>query len=369
MSHTVCENNQCCGCMACVDICPKHAIHIKDSLDAYNAVINSSFCINCNACYNVCQVNRSPEFYAPIYWKQGWTANEAERASSSSGGVAAAIEKAFIKRGGVVISCCFENGTFIFKPTSAECEIEKYKGSKYVKSDPSGIYKEIKSLLRSGRDVFFLGLPCQAAAVRNFAGNTDHLIIAELICHGTPSPRILSMYLQTVHMDITKIKDIRFRVKDSFGIREGERRIGPAGIQDYYTKVFLESVCYTENCYTCKYAQRRRCADITLGDSWGSELPEQEQKKGISLILCQTEKGKKLVEEAGLHLIDVDLERAIKANHQLEHPANKNEARDVFFNGIKKGRRFNKVMFQCFPKRFIKNSLKSLLIRLHIIRV
>lgn len=37
---TVCELNKCAGCMACVDICPKGAIEIKDSLSAYNAEID-----------------------------------------------------------------------------------------------------------------------------------------------------------------------------------------------------------------------------------------------------------------------------------------------------------------------------------------
>ena len=36
---TVCALNQCAGCMACVDICPKGAVTIVDRLSAYNAVI------------------------------------------------------------------------------------------------------------------------------------------------------------------------------------------------------------------------------------------------------------------------------------------------------------------------------------------
>ena len=54
---------------------------------------------------------------------------------------------------------------------------------------------------------------------------------------------------------------------------------------------FLTALSDTENCYSCKDAQEKRPGDITLGDSWGTELPENEWKKGISLILCQTEKG------------------------------------------------------------------------------
>ena len=62
-----------------------------------------------------------------------------------------------------------------------------------------------------------------------------------------------------------------------------------------------------------------RVSDITLGDSWGSNLDIQEQRKGISLILNQTQKGKELLEQSELELMDVELNRAIEHNHQLRH--------------------------------------------------
>lgn len=55
--------------------------------------------------------------------------------------------------------------------------------------------------------------------------------------------------------------------------------VAPMGTQDMYTHAFLASLDYTENCYTCKYAKLERVADVTLGDSWGSNLSVAEQKK------------------------------------------------------------------------------------------
>ena len=44
---TVCKQDYCTGCMACVGKCKKEAITIKDTLLAYNAIIDESKCINC----------------------------------------------------------------------------------------------------------------------------------------------------------------------------------------------------------------------------------------------------------------------------------------------------------------------------------
>ena len=69
---TVCPKNNCVGCMACVELCPKNAIKIVDDLSSYNAVIDEEQCVNCNLCHNVCQNNADIEATRPISWKQGW---------------------------------------------------------------------------------------------------------------------------------------------------------------------------------------------------------------------------------------------------------------------------------------------------------
>ena len=42
---TVCTKDNCTGCMACVESCPKNAIKIVDELDSYNAIINEEQCV------------------------------------------------------------------------------------------------------------------------------------------------------------------------------------------------------------------------------------------------------------------------------------------------------------------------------------
>lgn len=153
---TVCEKGKCTGCMECIDICPKNAIKVIDSLIEYNAIIDPEQCIQCNACHNACQNNTKQVLTRPIYWKQGWAQDDAVRMRSSSGGIAAAIEQGFIKAGGIVCSCTFDFGRFAFEFAETEDEVGKFTGSKYVKSNPKGIYRKILEKLKLGRKVLLL---------------------------------------------------------------------------------------------------------------------------------------------------------------------------------------------------------------------
>lgn len=151
---TVCEKDQCAGCMACLEVCSKNAINIKDSIKSYNAIIDEKLCINCNACRNVCQVNNNVDMSKPIIWKQGWASDVNIRKKSSSGGAAAAIARSFVENGGILCSCCFSQGEFVFDFEDDINKLARFSGSKYVKSNPKGIYKKIKQLLQSGKKNF-----------------------------------------------------------------------------------------------------------------------------------------------------------------------------------------------------------------------
>lgn len=367
---TVCEINKCSGCMACVDICAKGAIKIDDSLEAYNAVIQEDKCINCNACIRVCQKNNTPQAVAPIKWYQGW-ADEAElRENGASGGFASAISKSFIEGGGYVASCTFKDGSFRFQIENTLEGIKKFAGSKYVKSDPSGIYSDISKLLKQGEKVLFVGLPCQVAAIKNYIGKSlqDELYTIDLICHGTPSPKLLETYLKQYGYSLEKIQNIQFRVKGNFQAYNDYKSVVTSGVCDKYHIAFLNAISYTENCYECDYAEKERVSDLTLGDSWGSELGMAELKNGISLSLCQSEKGIELLKNAKLQLKAVDIENAVLNNQQLNHPAEMPKSRNKFFHKLRNGHNFNSLIFKCFPKQCVRQEVKRGLILMNIVK-
>lgn len=372
---TVCMVDSCTGCMACIGKCKKNAITIKDSLSAYNAVIDVDKCVNCGMCEKVCPNNQTVEQHKPISWWEGW-ASEDIRKNASSGGAASAMMMYFVENGGYVAACLFKKGVFVFDITNKSEDIVNFVGSKYVKSNPVGIYTKVADKLRWGNKVLFVGLPCQVAAVKNFTAglseDTKHnLYTVDLICHGTPTPQILNLALTEKGVDIKSLTRIRFRNKTNFGLSSqdeirGYKTLTPAGVQDMYTYAFLTSLIYTENCYSCRYATLDRVADVTIGDSWGSELSDEEQGRGVSLLLCQTEKGVNLVENSGIQLKEVDIDKAIESNHQLRHPSIEPEGRKFFFANLDKG--FHRAISKCAPTVYYKQKLKELLIKLKIIR-
>ena len=135
---------------------------------------------------------------------------------------------------------------------------------------------------------------------------------------------------------------------------------------DCYSIAFLNGLIYTENCYTCVYADSKRVTDITIGDSWGTELPESG--KGVSLILCNTERGEKLVKKSNVYLTDVDTEKAIASNPQLRAATVMPEKREEFFKGYKEGKNFNFLVMKCCTKKWFRQFIKRQLIRVKIVK-
>lgn len=361
---TICGENMCAGCMACTNICKRNAITIIDNYKAYNAKIDGLKCVNCGLCKKVCPNVNFVDKFEPIFWKEGWALDSEIRENASSGGVASAIIHSFIKDGGYVASCMFNKGEFVFELTNSLKVAKKFAGSKYVKSNPQKIYIDINKKLKNGEKVLFVGLPCQVAALKKLSNNQDNLYTVDLICHGSPSPGLLKLYLKDKSIDIEELKDLHFRKKTAFGLSSPEKDIVAPRIVDMYTYAFLKSVNYTENCYYCRYASKTRISDITLGDSWGSELSEGEKEKGISLVLCQTQKGEELLKKSDIKLSDANITRAIQLNHQLEFPSKMPSSRMLFFKNLYKG--FNCTMKKILPREYLKNEIKTILFKIGI---
>lgn len=362
---TVCEKNKCNGCMACVSVCPRKCVTVTDGIAFYNAFIDKNACISCHKCEKVCPQIAHVKKNTPIEWVQGWAGPQI-RKNSSSGGAASAILNAFIRNGGFVASCVYRNGEFVFELTDEVEAAKKFAGSKYVKSNPIGIYQLIDNKLQHG-EVLFIGLPCQVAALKNYVRNTENLFTIDLICHGTPSPKLLEKFLDENKIDIRSIHSVKFRNNISMGLSTDGVRVTPEGTDDYMV-TFLDGVNYTENCYSCQYAAFDRVGDLTLGDCWGTEFTDEE-RDGVSLILIQNEKGRRLLRMAELTLKTVDIDRAIQQNHQLQHPTPKSKKHDSFFSLLDKGYSYKMITILLYKKEILKRYVKKFLIKIGLRKI
>ena len=88
---------------------------------------------------------------------------------------------------------------------------------------------------------------------------------------------------------------------------------------------------------------------------------KEEIDNGISLIMCQTEKGEELLELTPFHLDNINIDEALKNNHQLRHPAIMPPKREQFFKEIKKGRNYNAVIARIYPKICLKQKIKNMI--------
>lgn len=359
----VCNKDMCAGCMLCVDICPVQAISVMDGIDSYNAVINHDLCLNCGRCHKLCPQNSLVNFKEPVEWYQGWSLDPSVRANSASGGMAAEISSKFIQNGGEVCTCVFDNGNFVFNFFDKVEDISSAAGSKYVKSNPHGIYNVLQDKLANGKKVLMIGLPCQIAAAKKYinGSNEQNFYTIDLVCHGTPSPELLRLYLKGKNMALEDINNIQFREKNIVNEHMSvEKNIVNEKIKDLYMRAYDYGMSYTHNCYFCSYARLERISDITLGDSWGSELSQSEKEKGISLVLCQTTKGRELLNISNAELLPVDVNRAINSNLNLNKPSVMPPSGYKFFSEIKRGKSFQVAMLKSDPIWVIKHRIKNL---------
>lgn len=320
------EVKNCYGCFACMSKCPKQCISIvKDKLGHLYPHANEK-CIECNACLKVCpsinpnKLNIPSEVYAAV------GKNNKITDKSSSGGIATILSREIILSGGIVYGCAFQK-EFDFKHVRCEnlADLEDLKGSKYVQSDISKVYRGIEKDLKYNKKVLFIGTPCQVAAIKSYFKDNNLLYTVDLICHGVPSVKILKESLPSIVIR-EGIDSIRFRVKEKYQIslyKENKLLYTRPLSKDLYLKGFFTSLFNRESCFSCQYTKKDRIGDITLGDFWGLDDIKFKAYKGVSLCMINTDKGGTLYSSINTNIISSQhkIDEAVKGNKPLNHPS------------------------------------------------
>lgn len=94
-------------------------------------------------------------------------------------------------------------------------ELYKLQGSKYVQSNLKNVFKLLLEDLKNNKEVLFIGTPCQVNGLKMYLRKDyENLLTCDLICHGTPSPKLLNSHFNCIEKDFNKkISNYNFRDK------------------------------------------------------------------------------------------------------------------------------------------------------------
>lgn len=354
MSHLA-ERDNCTGCGACVDICFKQAIHMEYDINGFlYPRINVNQCVSCGLCTKVCDYEDKLSIIHDTEFEQQYYVLKSKDVEilkeSSSGGAFTAISNSVLGKKGIVYGCGFDN-EFLPRHCRAESnnERDKLRGSKYVQSDMTGIYCNVKKDLQNGRIVLFTGTPCQIAALKRYLDvshiDTSKLFTVDIICHGVPSRGVWREYIHSLEKRYHgKISSISFRTKkqDSNGqiltikFDNGKKYVAPSGHDPYYT-AFLKNYILRISCFNCQFCSLDRVSDITIADLWGKIKLEkiiQDYLRESSLII-NTKKGKSLFESISIEEYDVEsVDKRCIMQLNLHQPQKKPIYYNLFNSGI-----------------------------------
>lgn len=344
------SEENCTGCGACSSICPKNCISMKlDSEGFWYPAIDDSKCIGCGACKRVCHYNSvlslgcNESFYAGTLKEKGVLFEV------SSGGASWALMKSVIGSGGVVYGARQEAVGSIHHDRAETIEQAKsFRRSKYLPSFTADIFKMVKKDLIDGRTVLFTGTGCQVAACKAFLGKDyPNLITCDVVCHGVPSLTAFQKYKDEIERkQSSSLISLNCRNKSQGWknscyelIFENGASIVERSEENLFHKGYLEGFFYRPSCGTCKYSRLPKPSDITLADFWQykGRLLKSNESTGISLIVCSSEKGRRILDSA-LDYLEIDLSSrrcALSSCRHLRQPPSVNTMRKSFFENLK----------------------------------
>ena len=344
------DKKECCGCWACYNACPKHCIGMEEDKEGFRyPTVDTSVCIDCGLCEKVCPVIHAEKTDMP-HGQQGFLAqhkNEEIRKESTSGGAFTAIASWIIRQGGIVFGAGYRKGTFtvVHQGVEKEKDLAIFRNSKYVQSLIGDTFKQASDQLKAGRWVCFSGTPCQIEGFRNFLRGREYekLVCVDLVCHGIPSPRILTRYIEAQQSHIGgEFTNILFRDKyygyhySSFSIynKEKDKDYHKGVESNAYLRAFFNNLSDRPSCYDCRFKKRYRHSDLTLWDCFPIENFTQElDGKGTTRVLVHSPKGRMIMDaiKDEMRIVEVEPDKLVQGVREMFHSVPMNPRRKEFF--------------------------------------
>ena len=295
----------CSSCGACVSVCPKKSISLKESsIGRVFAEVDSS-CIHCGLCLNVCpsftcdfdvESFFSLEKYKVVVGKAN---NRNIYLNGQSGGAVTAILSYLFEMGQIdaALVCKMDDGGrgVPYVATNSSQLIQSQK-SIYT---PVPLLTDLESLV-AFKSVAIVGLPCHLSGMRNLLKYKKIPIsyMLGLICDRTLCNGVLDSISEYLKCGESKIMSIKWRDKSAPGfsylnapisvsLRDGKVRIIPSEVRQQIKKYFTPP-----RCSICP-DKLNLSSDLVFGDPWNIYI---EDTMGESLIIANTYKGYELLD-------------------------------------------------------------------------
>jgi len=286
---------------------------------------------------------------------------------SRSGGAFTIFSDIILNKNGVVYGCKLNND-FVAVHNRAETKEERdeFRGSKYVQSELNAIFNSVKQDLLANRYVLFSGTACQIAGLINYLSHNylshnilEKLFCIDIICHGVPSPKVWKDYLEYNKIKYNgEVSGACFINKEQFGWKAHKETIWINDVpihSNIFTHLFRDHNILRPSCFVCPFKKVPHISDITIGDAWGVEKnnPEFYNNKGTSLVIINSEKGKKLFNLIETDCILVEVEIDAYLQKALISPYDEPRRRNKFWND------YNKYSFVKIVNKYIEPTIKN----------
>lgn len=167
------DKKDCCGCGACMNVCPKNAIRMaEDEVGFVYPEIDQNLCVGCGACKKACGYQTQPLMQKSEAVYAAASNNDNFLRKSASGGAFAVLAENVLKKDGVVYGAALplENGKLEPKHLRIDTveRLPELQGSKYVQSAIGDTYAQAQKDLLDGKRVLFSGTPCQIAGLKQY---------------------------------------------------------------------------------------------------------------------------------------------------------------------------------------------------------
>ena len=375
---------ECSACGACFAVCPVHAVSWNSSGVFLRAQVDDTRCIGCGKCQSVCHRFSQPPAESIYSHRQvfaGASKNEQVLARSTSGGAAYELARTALRNGYFIIGSVYDAAEQRAKHVIVqnEEELQALCGSKYIPSDLSEIWTKISP----EQKYLVVGTPCQIAGMRAAARQRhteEQFVFVDFFCHGNSSVLVWNEYLDYLKKQLGGTPEtVQFRCKErgwhTFLLKasSGKAVYYGEGAHDPFYALFLSEVSIDKDCFACRFRFDQIAADIRVGDFWGEKY--QQNNKGVSVILAQTECGaqwlEKLQQEGSMQLQPCDFEELRRLKEGNDHgrkpiPPFYDEAmRRLQENGLESAAQY---AADCQRKNRIRSRIGRILRRLKIRR-